>query len=199
MNEPIFVTLLVIDAFESLEVPYFIGGSFASTAYGRVRTTLDVDIVAAVEPNHVDALVRFLGHEFYADEEMIRSAISHRTSFNLIHLETVFKVDVFLPKKRPFDEEQLARRVKRVIDKDTGREAFFATPEDTILAKLEWYRMGDEESERQWRDIQAVLRQRIDQLDIDYLKDSAEAMQIADLLERSFKESQKPISKDNLE
>jgi hypothetical protein len=58
----------------------------------------------------------------------IRSAISRRTSFNLVHLETAFKVDVFRPKNRPFDRQQLARRVKRVIDKDSGREVFFITP-----------------------------------------------------------------------
>ncbi len=189
MNEPVFVTLLVINVFERLDISYLIGGSFASTAYGRVRTTQDVDIVASMEPNHVDAFVKALDSAFYVDEVMIRNALSSRTNFNLVHLETMFKVDIFLPKKRPFDQQQLARRVKRVIDKDSAREVYFASPEDTILAKLEWYRLGGEESELQWRDIMGILRQRSDQLDIEYLKDSAKAMQIADLLERSLEET----------
>ena len=130
---------------------------------------------------------------------MIRNAISRRTSFNLIHLETMFKVDVFLPKERPFDQQQLARRVKRVIDRDSRRKVYFATPEDTILAKLEWYRLGGEEaevigtsSELQWRDIQGIIQLRLDQLDIKYLQNSAQAMQLTDLLDRSLEESQMP-------
>ncbi len=190
MNEPVFVTLLVINVLERLSIPYLIGGSFASTAYGRVRTTQDVDIVASIETDHVEPFVKALDSAFYVDAAMIRNAISRRTNFNLIHLETMFKVDIFLPKNRSFDQQQLARRVKRVIDKESAREVYFASPEDTILAKLEWYRLGGEESELQWHDITSILRQRADQLDIDYLKDSAKVMKIADLLERSLKETQ---------
>lgn len=190
MNEPVFVTSLVVNVLETLGIRYLIGGSFASTAYGRVRTTQDVDIVAYIEPKHVDAFLKALNNAFYADESMIRRAISSRTSFNLIHLETMFKVDIFLPKERPFDRQQLTRRVKRVIDKDSAREVYFASPEDTILAKLEWYRPGGEESERQWHDILGILHLRLEQLDIQYLKDSAAAIQTAELLERSFAEIQ---------
>ena len=191
MNEPVLVTLLVINVFEKLGVPYFIGGSFASTIYGRVRTTQDVDIIASVEPGHVDAFVRALDSAFYVDKVMISDGISGRTSFNLVHLDTMFKVDIFLPKNRPFDQQQFTRRVKRVIDKDSGREIYFASPEDTILAKLEWYRLGGEESEIQWRDIKAILQQRSDQLDLKYLRDSAKGLEISDLLERSLEETHK--------
>ena len=188
MDESIQVTLLVINVFETLGIAYLIGGSLASTAYGRIRTTQDVDIVASIEPTHVDPFVKYLDSPFYLDEGMIRNAISHRTNFNLIHLETMFKVDIFLPKDRPFDQNQLTRRVKRVIDKESAREVYFASPEDTILAKLEWYRLGGEVSEVQWRDIMGILRQRSDQLDMAYLNDSAQAMQIADLIERALEE-----------
>ena len=153
INEPVFVTLLVIDELERLDVLYLIGGSFASTAYGRVRTTQDVDIVANLEQEQVNDFVTSLGNSFYADETMIRNAIERRSSFNLIHLETMFKVDIFLPKNRSFDQQQLARRTKRIIDNSSSREVYFATPEDTILAKLEWFRLGGETSERQWQDI----------------------------------------------
>jgi hypothetical protein len=190
MSEPVFVTLLVIKVFEQLGIPYVIGGSFASTVYGRVRTTLDVDIVASMKSNHIDVFVQALASAFYIDEVMIRSAIAHRTSFNLIHLETMFKVDIFLPKGRPFEQQQIARRVKRVIDEESGREVYFATPEDTILSKLEWYRLGGEQSEVQWRDVQAILRQRLAQLDIEYLRNSAQEMGLKDLLKRSLEESQ---------
>ncbi|KAA3659830.1 MAG: hypothetical protein DWQ04_21135 [Chloroflexi bacterium] len=188
MSEPIFVTLLVIDELERLGVPYLIGGSFASTAYGRVRTTQDVDIVAKLEQKQVDNFVASLGTSFYADEAMIRNAITRRSSFNLIHLETMFKVDIFLPKNRSFDQQQLERRTKRIIDKTTSREVYFATPEDTILAKLEWYRLGGETSERQWQDIRGIFQQRSDLLDIAYLKQSAQALKVTYLLERMLTE-----------
>ena len=110
MNEPVAVTLLVTSILESLEIPYLIGGSFASTAYGRVRTTQDVDIVAAMTQERVDLFIDALDAAFYADEAMIRNAISHRSSFNLIHFETMFKVDIFIPQDRPFDRQQFKRR-----------------------------------------------------------------------------------------
>jgi hypothetical protein len=188
MTEPIQVTLLVINVFDTLGIAYLIGGSFASTAYGRIRTTQDVDIIAFMELSHVDSFAKHLDSVFYLDETIIRDAITRQTNFNLIHLETMFKVDIFLPKDRPFDQNQLTRRVKRVIDKESAREVYFSSPEDTILAKLEWYRLGDEVSEVQWRDIKGILRQRSDQLNMAYLNDSAQGMQLVDLLERCLEE-----------
>ncbi|HRQ42561.1 MAG TPA: hypothetical protein PLD25_31990 [Chloroflexota bacterium] len=188
-SEPVFVTLLVIDVLEKLDIRYLIGGSFASTAYGRVRTTQDVDLVADLQMDQVVPFVKALDNAFYADEQMIHNAIQRRTSFNLIHLETLFKVDIFIPKARPFDGEQLNRRIERVIDKETARKAYFASAEDTILAKLEWYRLGGEVSEQQWRDIQGILQLRGDQLDLDHLQTWATALRINDLLERALKEA----------
>ena len=189
MKEPVFVTLLVVDVLEELEIPYLIGGSFASTSYGRVRTTRDVDIVAAFEQKHINDFVSRLQSVFYVDKLMILGAIAHRSSFNLIHLETMFKVDIFLPKERPFDQQQFARRVTRLIDSDSTREVYFASPEDTILAKLEWYRLGGEVSEVQWQDIQSIIQQRIKQLDVKYLDEAANKMQLTDLLNRILNES----------
>lgn len=188
MDVSVQIILLVINVLGTLDIDYLIGGSFASTAYGRIRTTQDVDIIASIEPSHVDPLIKQLDSAFYLDEGMIRNAITRQTTFNMIHLETMFKVDIFLPKDRPFDQNQIARRVKQVIDKDTSQEVYFASPEDTILAKLEWYRSGGEISEVQWRDIKGVLRQRGDQLEMAYLNKSAQAMQTADLLERCLEE-----------
>jgi len=188
-SEPIFVTLLVVDLLEKLDVSYLIGGSFASTAYGRIRTTQDVDIIAQLEPRHVSDFVTALGDAFYADEQMIRNAIERRASFNLIHLETMFKVDVFLPQQRPFDQQQFARRTLRMIDKESAREVYFATPEDTILAKLAWYRLGGETSERQLRDIQGIFQLQRNQLDIPYLQQSATALQVTDLLRQMLQET----------
>ena len=97
-NEPIEVTLKVTDVFEKLGIPYLIAGSLASTLYGMVRTTQDSDIVVEMRLEHLKAFVSDLQDEFYIDEEMIAESIQRNSSFNIIHRETMFKVDVFIPR-----------------------------------------------------------------------------------------------------
>ncbi len=101
-NEPIEVTLKVTHVLESLSIPYLIGGSLASALYGMVRTTQGSDIVAEMKPEHLQPFVSALQDEFYLDEEMIAESIQRRSSFNIIHRETMFKVNVFIPRPRPF-------------------------------------------------------------------------------------------------
>lgn len=185
-NEPIEVTLKVTDVFEKLGVPYLIAGSLASTLYGMVRTTQDSDIVAEMRPEHLQVFVSALQGEFYLDEEMIADAIQHKSSFNIIHRETMFKVDVFIPSPRPFLQAQLGRAQRQTFSLSSEISAKFASPEDTILSKLEWYRMGGEVSERQWRDIVGVLKTQAGELNLDYLRQWAAELHITDLLERAL-------------
>lgn len=188
-NEPIEVTLKVTDVFEKLNVAYLIGGSLASTLYGMVRTTQDSDIVAEMRLEHLRPFVAILQGEFYVDDEMIAEAIRRNSSFNIIHRETMFKVDVFIPRSRPFLQSQLARVQRQVFTFETEASANFASPEDTILSKLEWYRLGGEVSDRQWRDILGVLKTRAGELDLDYLHQWAKELKVADLLERVLREA----------
>lgn len=90
------VTLLVTQAFERLGVPYAVGGSLASSLHGIMRSTLDVDILADMRTEHIQPLVAALSKDFYADNEMMKDAIEHQSSFNLIHYDTAFKVDIFI-------------------------------------------------------------------------------------------------------
>jgi hypothetical protein len=188
-NEPIEVTLKVTGIFEELGVPYLIGGSLASTLYGMVRTTQDSDIVAEMRLEHLRPFVMALHDEFYVDDEMIAESIQQHSSFNIIHRETMFKVDVFVPQPRPFLQSQLARAQKQTFAFETEISARFASPEDTILAKLEWYHIGGEVSERQWRDILGVLKVRADALDLDYLRKWASELKVSDLLERAIQQA----------
>ena len=94
------ITLLVTQTLERLHIRYAVGGSLASSLHGVMRSTLDVDIVADMNFEHIPLLVAELSKEFYADEEMMRDAVEHRSSFNLIHYETAFKVDIFIPRPR---------------------------------------------------------------------------------------------------
>ena len=186
--EPLAVTLLVAEVLENLGVPYLIGGSLASAVHGVMRATLDSDLVAKLQPSHVTPFVAALRDEFYADPEAILEAIEHRASFNIIHRETMFKVDVFVSRERPFDQAQFHRRVGLVVAQDPTRTAYIASAEDTILAKLEWYRAGGEVSERQWRDVRGVLQVQLPTLDFAYLSRWAIDLGVADLLERAKRE-----------
>jgi len=189
-NEPVEVTLKVTGVLESLGVPYLIGGSLASALYGMVRSTQDADIVAEMRLEHLRPFVSALADEFYVDEDMIAEAIQRNSSFNIIHRETFFKVDVFIPRPRPFLQSQLARAQRQTFTFDTEVEARFASPEDTILSKLEWYRIGGEVSDRQWRDILGVLKVRAGELELDYLRKWAGELKVGDLLERALKEAE---------
>jgi hypothetical protein len=187
-NEPVEVTLKVTHVFEQLSVPYLIGGSLASTLHGMIRSTQDSDIVTEMRLEHLQPFISALQGEFYLDDAMIAESIQHNSSFNIIHRETMFKVDVFIPRPRPFLQSQLARAQKQTFTFETEVSAKFASPEDTILAKLEWYRLGGEASERQWRDILGVLKTRAGELDLSYLNQWASELKVADLLDRALKE-----------
>ena len=188
-NEPIEVTFKVTGVFEKLGIPYLIGGSLASTLYGMIRTTQDSDIVAEMRPEHLQPFVLALEDEFYVDNEMIANSIQHKSSFNIIHRESMFKVDVFIPQPRPFLQSQLARAQRQTFTFASEVSAKFCSPEDIILAKLEWYRMGGEVSERQWRDILGILKTRAGALDLVYIKKWSGELEVSDLLERAVKES----------
>jgi hypothetical protein len=185
-SEAIQVTRRVTHVLDDLGIPYVIGGSMASIVHGLLRTTMDVDIVADLSMEHIDSFVAGLQSAFYADKLMIQRAIQHHSSFNLIHLESMFKVDIFIPTGRPFDQQQLNRRIAEPFSAESGRPLWILSAEDIILAKLDWFRMGGEVSERQWRDILGVLKIQKDTLDLEYLRHWAVALDVTELLTRAL-------------
>ncbi len=186
LSEQIQATLPVVKTLENLEVPYLIGGSFAGAVHGVVRTTLDTDIIAELRAEHIHPLVTSLQPAYYIDENAVREAVRRRSSFNLIHQETMFKVDIFVSPGRPFDKAQFLRRVAITPAPDQEETIYTASPEDTILSKLEWYRQGGEVSERQWRDVLGILAVQADRLDFAYLRKWAANLGVADLLEKAI-------------
>lgn len=177
----------IVEVFDALGIPYHIGGSVASSAFGIPRSTLDVDLVAEIVPEQAGELARRLEATYYLSEDAIREAIRYRSSFNLIHLATMLKVDVFLRKARAFDQEVASRIRRDTLEDVAGAYIFnFAAPEDIVLAKLEWYRAGGETSERQWGDILGVLKVQASALDLAYLQHWAVDLGVADLLQRAL-------------
>lgn len=184
------VTALVTTVLEDLGVPYVIGGSMASAVYGMARATMDVDVVVDLRAEQVKPLVDRLGADFYADPLSIYDAVARRASCNLIHLPTLFKVDLFVVGTRAWDRQQLARRQRRRLQSSGGPEADVASAEDVILAKLDWYRLGNQTSDRQWRDILSIIAVQGDRLDHDYLVLWAGSLGLDDLLARALEEAQ---------
>lgn len=189
--EWVLVTLKVIEVLDALGVPYIIVGSTASIVHGTMRTTVDADLVAEINLEHIEPLVAALNDEFYIEPEQIRDAIRRRRSFNLIHQRSMFKVDVFIPQGRHFDQVQFSRRVERVISQNPERSVWLVSAEDVVLSKLEWFRSGGEVSERQWRDVLGVIKTQAENLDLEYMREMATRIAVGDLLERAFEQAEK--------
>jgi hypothetical protein len=185
-DESVTVTLRIAAELERLGIDYFVGGSVASSVHGRPRTTDDVDIVAAIPGPQVDAFVRGLEAEFFIDADMIRDAIRRRASFNIIHLATMLKVDVFVLGNEDFAGQEMSRRQAVPL---RGSSVWFSSPEDIVIEKLDWFRKGEGISERQWRDVLGVLAVQAGRLDLSYLRLWAARRGLADLLERALAET----------
>jgi len=182
--DPIALAVQVSGHLDALQVLHTIGGSIASSFAGEPRATVDIDIVAALEERHVEALVAALSAEYYVDADALRRAVRNRASVNLVHQATQLKVDLFVAGGTPLDARQLARR--QAVEFPDGRRLYVHPPEDILLQKLRWYRRGGEVSDRQWRDIVAIVRVQGGRLDLEYLRECAGLVGVSDLLDRAL-------------
>ena len=193
MNDVVEALQPVVEVLDELTVRYRVGGSVASSAFGVPRSTLDVDIACELGLAHVARFVDRLWERYYVDADMISEAIRRRATFNLVHLATMLKVDVFIRKGRAFDASSFERVTRKALDVAEGARSFdLTTAEDIILHKLEWYRAGNEISERHWLDLVGVLKVQANVIDVGYLRRWANELAVIDLLERALIAAETP-------
>lgn len=186
---PLDITLRVVAVLDALRIPYVLGGSLASSIVGEPRATADVDLAIRIEEEHVAPLVRALAPEFYVSEDAALDAVRRSASFNLVHLESVQKVDLFVLGDDLLDRRQLEGRVRVRVSEDPPRELWVGSAEDQILRKLSWYREGGGVSDRQWRDVIGILAVQRGRLDMDTLRTVASDLDLTELLERASAEA----------
>jgi len=187
--EPLQITRLIAKVLERLGIRYCVGRSLASSLHGIPRATQDVDLVADLGPEHVTALVQALEGTFSIDADMVRDAIQHRSSFNVVHLDTMFKIDIFVVAEDAASQDQIARRQSYRVSDVPGDELFLSSAEDIVVQKLRRFQMGRTVSERQWDDALGVLRVQGSKLDLPYLQRAAERLGGRDILQQALQEA----------
>jgi hypothetical protein len=172
----------ILEGLRASGIPHMLAGSFASTYHGTPRTTRDIDLV--IDPTIAglrDFVTSLRRSVFYADLDTALDALAHRTQFNVIDVRTGWKVDLIIRKDRPFSIEEFRRRRPGTVQ---GVPVDVASAEDTIVAKLDWARLG--ESERQLRDVAGIIRVHGDSLDRAYVERWVDELQLTALWERAL-------------
>jgi hypothetical protein len=175
-------------ALKSLGIRFAVGGSLASSVHGVVRADFEIDLVAMIFPPQARLLAKALGPDWYADPAIMEQALRERRAFNLIHIPSAMKFDIF-PASTDFHDSELERATLTPLRIEGATLCPVATPEDALLAKLQWYRDGGEVSDRQWSDIGGIIIQNPN-LDWEYVNNWAARLHVADLLARARAEAE---------
>jgi hypothetical protein len=175
--EPFELLKIVAEVCGRLGIRYVTVGSLATIAYGEPRFTNDIDVVLDLKAEQIDAFCKaFDAPEYYLSHSAVETAVRDRRQFNIIHTTSALKVDCILP-AAPFDFQELARGTSKQVRENFA--AVFAAPEDVILKKMEYYRLGG--SDKHLRDIVGVLKISGNSVDRSYIEDHAQLMGVADV------------------
>lgn len=189
LEDPIWLVHQLASIFDFLNIPYYVSGSVASSLQGEVRFTEDLDLAIEIESEQVQPLIDALSQDFYISDVAVYEAIEGVTnSFNVIHLQTTEKADIFISRQTDFDLNKMSRRQLYIAD-EPAQSFNVCSPEDTILQKLMWFKMTDFQSQKQWRDILGVIKLQRDRLDWDYLGLWSQKLEVKDSLLKAMSES----------
>lgn len=156
----------ITEALQSAKIDYMLAGSFASTGYSSPRSTQDIDLVISANRTQLQAFFGYLTAQgYYSDLDAALNALQEESLVNVIDMKTGWKIDLIFLKSRAFSQEEFKRRRKLKVH---GLELFVASPEDVVITKLEWAKMGN--SQRQIEDAASVLRAQRGVLDHAYLE-----------------------------
>jgi len=164
----------VSERLESAGIAFMLTGSVAMNYYAQPRMTRDIDLVAALDETDVEAFVHMFEDDYYLDRQAVSRAVAHRSLFNLIHHESVIKIDFIVLKADAYRQEEFARRQRITLG---DFQTWIVSREDLILSKLYWAR--NSRSELQLRDVRNLLGVGCE---VDYLRRQAERLGVDELL-----------------
>jgi hypothetical protein len=172
-------------SFDEFGIPYYLTGSLAVQVYGKQGPSQKIEVVANIKLSQVSALVAWLEKQYAVKEVHVRDAIQQRSSFDLVHHDTLQRLTVLLPAYRAYSQAQ-QERVQLHSLEPGGRPFCLVAPEDVILTLLERYKMSGQRAQRLWKDIQVILEVQGSRLDLTHLRLWATSLDIARLLETAL-------------
>jgi hypothetical protein len=190
IEDPIAIAYKIIDKLNLLNIPYYIGGSVASSLQGEIRFTEDIDLIIYLESSQIEIFIETFSSDFYVSDVAVKDAINGvSSSFNLIDFQSLEKADIFISRNDDFSISRMNRR-QLYMPEDNREKAFYiSTSEDTILQKLVWMKISQNESQKQWRDVLGVIKIQQERLDLQYLGQWSAYLNVTAQLKQALQES----------
>ncbi len=189
----------LVQAFESLRMPYYLGGSIASSLHGMQQMAQDIDLVVDFREQYLPIFLTFLKQNYTFDEAIIQNAVQQRTSFALIHLNTLTKIDIILLRGTAFDLSMFDRVAASLLD-ERYSPFHIASASEMILWKLYRYqqdalmRIDGMRDDAEWNDILGMLKVQGANTNVDFLVHWAEELNIVGVLKQSFTDAGRLIT-----
>jgi hypothetical protein len=181
---PLEVLLQVVGRLNKLDIPYMLSGALATSFYGRIRSTHDIDLVVEIVQQHAERIFEAFNDDYYTSRDMIEEAIRHRSMFNLIHNETTTKVNLWMLEDSAFDRERFSRRSEEDLE---GMPVSISTPEDLIIIKLDWFKRSG--VLKHYEDALGIVLVQQNSLDIEYIRRWCERQSTIGLFNRLHDEA----------